>query len=214
MRKHLIICLMIILLMMSLFATTYAWFTFIQRRSVATLTASELKFEVLINQDTYQGLFDIDNLVFIDYEDDFILNHSGLLDEMASIIRLDIKLDQKSPVSFYNIELESSDDALIYILLFEGIDAEQDSDDAISFHELILTIIDPHSTKNEQRLAINQYNQSILDYVASLTIYPLDNMTIKIALWGDYNSLNDPVEYHSFIAQFKITIRAQSNVGG
>ena len=214
MRKHLVITLLIFSLLISLFTTTYAWFTFIQRRSVATLTASELKFEVLVNQHDYQGLLQLDHLVFIDYEDDLIHNQSGLFNRLATTLRMEFKLDHQSPLSCVEIELAILEPAILYIIIFDGINIEDETFTSISYQELILTLIDPNLEKSKQRLALDDYNQSVLDYIASLTIYPSDVITITIALWGDYNALVDPSNYHDFTAQILLNIRAKSKVGG
>ena len=80
MKKYMLITLSILLLTGSLFSVSFAWFTYVQRKSVASFDSNEILVDLEVNDTIVIDNYVLGDLAFIDYQNDFIDNQYLLLD--------------------------------------------------------------------------------------------------------------------------------------
>jgi len=97
MRKLLIVTL-IIFATLSTALITHAWFTYVQRKSIARFVSNEIVVETRANDELILDQFDLDELAYIDFENDLMNDLSNVFDEMATSIDIDIILSSNSPL--------------------------------------------------------------------------------------------------------------------
>ena len=78
-----------LIIVLSVVGISYAWFTYLETKSLASFTAGEIDLELRANKQIVIDNYDLSDLAFIDYEEDLVLDTSGSFDDMASVLRLD-----------------------------------------------------------------------------------------------------------------------------
>ncbi len=196
-----------ILIIVFVSSSTYAWLTYVQRKSLASLETHEISVILHADQTTVINQIILDDLAFIDYEKDLINNETNSLDLMASTWIIKLETSEDSPLTKNHLIFEQDAPGLIYILIYLGFNGENEGSEQ-TLHDLISSVIDGTTTKEAQLLAIENYNQSVLDAIDTLVFFPGDYVELQIAAWGDYDDLVDQANYLE--ASFNISLVVQS----
>jgi hypothetical protein len=207
MKKYIISILTILLLLTSITSVTYAWFTYVERKSLASIEAGVLSVSVEHNNDTIYGTIEIEDLAFLDYENEFLTNDDDMTNIMASVQRYDIVLDDESPQALIDVTIDESslDNGLIYLFIFEGIDADENSL-TTDYYSIIDSIVSGYTTKADQLQAIKDYNEQALDLIPTLQVDAESAITFQIISWGDYDSLDNQSEYLDIVFSLNLEI--------
>lgn len=206
MRRYAITILSILLLITSIVSVTYAWFTYVEQKSLAQFDAGVLSISLYKDQQTATTQIAFDDLAFIDYQNDFINQQDHMLNIMASSHRFDIVLDDQSPLTKLQITLdEPSENGLIYIIILEGLNIGS-TPITSDYETYINQVISGIQTKEDQLNAISVQNQAVLDQISSYTLSQDDQLTFQVVAWGDYDGLDDPSTY------LDITFNMQLNI--
>lgn len=214
MRKHIIIALSIFLIIVSITSISYAWFTYVHRKSLAQFVSNEIDIIAEINESLVIDQITLDTMPYIDYQNDLILNESGMLNEMASTIEIVIRVPNGSPLSKHKIQFEDlSASSLIYLIVYDGINKEEPYTFKKTYHEEISVIIAGLTTKQEQLNAINLHNQQVLDDIYQVLTKSDDTLFIQIAIWGDYDEVIDQANYLNQVYNFRLVIDSVSSKG-
>lgn len=207
MKKYILVVLSILLLTGSVFSVSFAWFTYVMRKSLATFTSNEILIELQANDALFIDHFMINDLAFIDFQNDLIDDQFELFDSLASSIIINIELSTESPLINHQIQIQNLNvQGLLFIVVYEGLDVSPDHEFESGYHVLLMNILNGYSTKEEMISALDAYNQSVLDVISNLLIYPGNVLTIQIAVWGDYDSLEDKEEYLNQLYQLDFSI--------
>jgi len=171
-----------------------------------------------------------DDLAYIHYADDFILDKYGMLDAMASELKVKISFDNNFPTRV-KVKLPKFEDleGLCYIVIDDttdtidlpmnlvvegGILKKQyvNTDDSLSdLTDVVdLSTLSETSTNADFRTVINTYNQTKLqslytDDANSLT--GAQTMNFRILVWGDYYSLSDASTY--LTKEYELDVKAK-----
>lgn len=210
MRRYSI--LLIILAISMVVSSTFAWLTYVQRKSLAAFETHEILITLEANDTQVINLISQDNLAFIDYEKDFVTDEFDALNVMASVLMIKMQTSSTSPLSKHQLTLTCNQIGLIYLLVYDGIN-DLVTPPIETYDLLVNSIISSYSTKAEQLLAISNYNQNILDYIYSLTFSPNDFIRFQIVVWGDYDALEVQSTYLQSTFDFVLTIESVNSKG-
>ena len=209
MKKYIIVILSVLLLTGSLFSVSFAWFTYIKRKSVATFVSNEILVDLEVNDAIFIDDYVLSDLAFVDFQNDFIEDQYGLIDSLASSIIINIELSNSSPLSRHFIQIqELSTEGLLLLIMYEGLDLTSEHVFESSYHALLMTILSEYATKQEMIDALELYNSSVLEGLSTILVYPGSVMTIQIAVWGDYDGLIEKDGYLSDTYRLDLTIES------
>ncbi len=197
MKKLYVSIIVILLIISSIASVTYAWFTYVERKSLATFEAGELSIKMRADDAQLDYHITIDDLAFIDFENELILDKYNTFNHMATQVKVDIIADQDAPLSRHLVSIDQSQliDGLIYIIIYEGMNNEDTEPLTSDYHTYISQIIDGYSTKEDQLNAISLHNQEVIELMYQEVLKPNDKITFQIVLWGDYDQLETPDQY-------------------
>ena len=207
MRKLLIVTL-IIFATLSTALITHAWFTYVQRKSIARFVSNEIVVETRANDELILDQLDLDELAYIDFENDLMNNLSNVFDEMATSIDIDIILSSNSPLSRHIITVDVNHDAIIMLIVYEGMNLGSLHEKNTSYYSLIQTIYSPLTERVDIMDAIHSYNQSILHNIKNTTVFPGDKLSFQLVFWVDYDLIEYPENYLDY--EFSMTVRINS----
>jgi len=196
MKKYITSILIIALLLASITSVTYAWFTYVEKKSLATFEAGVLSVQLYADQFHVTEDIQLDDLAFIDYQNDFVNNQNDSLNYMASSHRLDILLDEQSPMAkaYVTFTIPEGQEGLIYLVIYEGLNIGENAITS-DYYAIVSSIISGYSTKAEQLAAVDAYNQNVIDNIASQEFSVSDQLTFQLVVWGDYDALSSPETY-------------------
>ncbi len=214
MKKYILSILVILLLITSITSVTYAWFTYVHKKSLATFEAGFLGISLFKDEVEVAEDIVFDDIVFIDYQDDFINNEDGLLNQIASTHRFDLELHEDSPQSKVYLSLsEVNTDGLIYIIIYEGLNLSLTDEITTDYALLINSIIAGYNTKEEQMAAINLYNYNVSQSISQQVFSADDKLTYQIVAWGDYDALDDQAAYMDTVFELTLSITVINSKG-
>ncbi len=209
MRK-LIIVLLILLTTVSTALITHAWFTYVQRKSLATFVSNEILVDMKANDELILDQFILNELAYIDFEDDLVSDLSNVFDEMATSIEIDVVLSSNSPLTRHLINVDVSHDAMIMLVVYEGINLDINHQKNTAYHLLLQTIYSPLTTKVDIMNAIDLYNASVLNDISNITIFPGDELSFQLVFWVDYDLIEIPANYLEYTFSMTVTIGSVS----
>ncbi len=210
--KHLTVVMLTILIITVASTATYAWLTYVQIKSLSTVETHEISIILHADEDQVFDQIQLENLAFIDYEKDLIQNETNTFDTMASTWILTLGTSEESPLTKSHLAFEQNEPGLIYLLIYYSWNGEIVLQ-ADTLFDLITTIIDGYETKEEQLNAISAYNQSVLDLIDLIVFFPTDYVQIKVAAWGDYDSLTEPSNYLNATFNLSFTVESVNSKG-
>ncbi len=215
MKKLLLISLSISILVLSVIGISYAWFTYLETKSVASFTAGEIDLQLRMNQQIILNDFTLSELAFIDYDADLIHDELSTFDEMAATIRLDFVASEKSVLIKNRIQLiENIDrDSIIYLVIFEGVNLGLEADLTNQYHALFQSIISGHETKEAQLHAIKTYNLDVLSHIETIILSHGESLTLQLVFYGDYEALIEGESYLDYQFPFTFVVDTVNSKG-
>ncbi|MCF7930926.1 MAG: hypothetical protein K9L02_05415 [Acholeplasmataceae bacterium] len=212
MRRLGIIIVLVILTFSIIISSTYAWLTYVQKKGFVGVETHEISLVLDVNSSEVTESLVIDDLAFIDYQNDFVANTSGMLNQMASSWLIKLTASNTSPLAKHQVTLDLNHNGLIYLLIYEGMNGELSS--YISEYNLLVDlIISGYATKEEQLNAIDVHNQLVLDEIYSQEFRPLDYVEFQIVIWGDYDALDPEISYLDVSFEFSLSIQSVNSKG-
>jgi hypothetical protein len=180
----------------------YGWFTYVQRKSISTFTSNDIETILYMNDDLATQTMMLENLAFIDFEDDLIQDKHKALNDVAEVVDFEMILSSSSPLSRSLITFDILDPShpLIYLIITD--------ETVVDYHEYLMSIIDPLETKTNILTQIETHNQMILTSLNEYIMLPGETKQIRFVIWGDYEALDEPKDiktYQTMLSiQFKI----------
>lgn len=208
MRKLSIIIMLIVSIFTLIAGVTYAWFTYVEQKSLASFEAGVLSIVSTINDAPFTETYEITDIAYIDFDIDVINDTYQTFDYMASSNMIEIALDPQSPLANHNIQISepNGQEGLLILIINEGLNLASGAPITFNYHDLIETITTGLSTPSEMRTAIDAYNQSVLDDIYLTVMGPSDTLFLQVVVWGDYNELSDPSGYLDLTYTITVTI--------
>jgi len=170
------------------------------------------------------------DLVYIHYIDDFITNKYGLLDKVASQIKVDIAINNDFNTRVKIMLPELTDlEGLVYLVI-DDTDATKDleiklqilngklqygylADGATSVTSwtdlLDISSLNASSNNETFRTLINNYNKEKLVNLYEDNKYKTGNMNFRVLLWGDYYSLSNTNKSQYLDRSYQFTLTAK-----
>lgn len=197
MRKIWIIIILIVATLTLVGSVTFAWFTYVERKSLATFEAGVLAIESTINDQVFSESYEITDIAYVDFDKDVIDDIYNTFDAMASSNVIQITLDPQSPLAVHQITISEpiGQEGLLILIINEGLNLEPEDPITSNYHDLIETITAGSHSTEDMRLAIEAYNQTVLDDIYQTVMNTSDTLYLQVAIWGDYNELTDPSNY-------------------
>ena len=192
-KRSLIPSILIVLSLMMLLPTSvFAWFSFQNNVTLVNLETSQM--DVSIEVDENQSVQVIsqtittDTLTYIDFNKDIVLNTSGALNHIASSIGITLSNSEDSITVKNRINLDTlNEQALIYLVVVEGKNIEENHEYIRDYYNYIQTIISSGSTLEQQRNLIDSHNQNMLQYIESVSLFASETLTFQLVFWADYD---------------------------
>lgn len=151
-----------------------------------------------------------DDLAYIHYTNDVILNKYNLLGTMASVIKVDISFNN----NFYTrvkVQVPSDTYGLLYLVIDDSEETTNkevefkvenktlysgfiEADGNVASWIEVITGLEENLTNDELRVLVNNYNTSKLSELYENELFnPNDAKTFKfrVLIWGDYYDLTD-----------------------
>ncbi len=202
MKKYILIIAICLGLMTMMMTMVYGWFTYVQRKSISTFTSNDIETILYMNDDLATQTMMLENLAFIDFEDDLIQDKHKALNDVAEVVDFEMILSSSSPLSRSLITFDILDPShpLIYLIITD--------ETVVDYHEYLISIIDPLETKTNILTQIETHNQMILTSLNEYIMLPGETKQIRFVIWGDYEALDEPKDiktYQTMLSiQFKI----------
>lgn len=209
--KKLYVSIILVLLIVSLIAsTTYAWFTYVERKSLATFEAGELSITMEADDEDLAFNIMIEDLAFIDFQNEVVEDKYETFNHMATFTKIDIISNIDSPLSRQHITIDETNliPGLMYVIIYEGMNLDESAILTTDYHTYISQIINGYTTKEDQVLAINTHNQLVIEDIFDEILRPEDQITFQIVMWGDYDALTNPETYLE--TSFMLTLNVES----
>ncbi len=196
--KKLYVSMIVIMLIISTIASvSYAWFTYVERKSLATFESGLLSIDLKADNQMMDFDVNLEDIAFIDYQNEVVLDKYDTFNYMATSIRFDIIANEDSPLSRHLVTIDESilDDGLLYVIIYEGVNLGTATPLTADYHTYISDIITGYPDKASQVQAIYNHNQLMIETMHDLVLHPQDQMTFQIVFWGDYDALANPETY-------------------
>ncbi|AUD64710.1 hypothetical protein BK011_03090 [Tenericutes bacterium MZ-XQ] len=215
MKKIYVSMIVILLIVSTIISISYAWFTYVERKSLASFEAGELSIDLKANDLMFDFDITLQDIVFIDYENDLILDKYDTFNHLASSVKIDILSNEDSPLSRHLITIDESilDDGLLYVIIYEGVNLDDTYTLISDYHTYIANVIAGYSDKASQLQAISDHNALMIETMHDTVMKPLDQMTFQIVFWGDYNELQNPETYLEQIFEINLLIESINHQG-
>lgn len=203
------IMIMLILVLLTLASSTYAWFTYVQRKSLVSFISNDILYQFHINDEPVIENMLIDDLVYVDYEDDILNNQSLELETVSSFRTFEIILSASAPYVQVELDIQGLNQIGLIAILVESSDLA-----SFDLHAYLLTIIDPLESKEVQMASIHTHNQVILDLMNQMILSPGENLVFHIYLLGDYDEVSQIGDYLLHTYDIQITLGLSTHLGG
>ncbi|MBU1093887.1 MAG: hypothetical protein KKH01_05445 [Firmicutes bacterium] len=212
MRRLGIVITLVILALVAIISSTYAWLTYVQQKGFVGVETHEMTIIVDVNEYLDIQSLSLDDLAFIDYENDFVLDQTNTLNLMASSWLIKLESSNTSPLAKHKITLDGQLNGLIYLLIYEGMNGEP-TEISYAYDDLVQLIISGYVTKEEQLGAISAHNQLVLDEIYKQVFAPGDYVLFQIVIWGDYDELSLDDSYLDVSFEFVLYIESVNSKG-
>jgi hypothetical protein len=192
MKKYILIIVIGLVLMTMMMTIVYGWFTYVQRKSISTFTFNEIETILYMNDDLATQTMALENLAFIDFEEDLILDQHNALNDVAEVIHFEMILSSSSPLSRSLITFDILDGShpLIYLIVID--------ETVVDYHDYLLSIIDPQDTKTNILSQIETHNQMMINTLNDYIMLPGETKHIRFVIWGDYEALDEPKDIKTY----------------
>ena len=126
MKKIYVSIILILVIISTIISVSYAWFTYVERKSLATFEAGVLEISLEANDDMFIYDLAYDDLAFIDFESEVVLDQYQTLNHMASSIKVDLITDPDAPLSRHKITIDETNliPGLIYVIVYDGVNVD------------------------------------------------------------------------------------------
>ncbi|MFU8792874.1 MAG: hypothetical protein ACNA7K_02515 [Acholeplasmataceae bacterium] len=167
--------------------TVYAWVVYVEKKAFATFEMGDISITIQADGQPIMASVNLDDLAYVDFNNDFILDNTQTLDHMASSVRLSFVVDRQSIAVKNLITMTGENPGLLYIIVIEGINVAPGTPPFTAYHSIIESVTSGLLTKAEQLDAIEAYNAQMLQTIFETHLFAGDKLCIQFVFWGDYD---------------------------
>jgi hypothetical protein len=202
-KDQLYSALFILLLLIVLPFTLFAWTTYLKHKNFGIYTSGEIIIETRVGEQLIGNLL-IDNLTYIDLTYDFVNDTSKTLDVIATSFMITVIVDEDSIPVKQEIAVDLNDhNDLLYLIIYEGLNVEnfttnyKDYIDGlnINYDEELSTI----ENEEQVRTIVSYHNQNVIEEIANTVVEPGESIAFQIVFWGDYNQFEEDPDLFQII---------------
>jgi hypothetical protein len=186
----------------------FGWLVFNKNKSMAEFFNGEIIIETQVN-----GIYDLDELplrdiAYVDFVQDVLWDSSGALNNMASVISVQIingiySTDVKNLIQL----TETTGNGLLYMIVYEGKNIPSGSiGSPLDYHSLLQTIFAGESNPTNARALLTAHNETVIQTMATEKLEGNEWMSFQIVSWGDYDVLTNPLSYLFYTYEFDLSI--------
>lgn len=217
-KRNITFAIIIIILAITLIPiTVYAWISYTDSVALVTTQSGFIEVEV---KTTQYGLaieeveIAANSLTYVDFTKDIAQDRSKSLDLIATSIKVEVKNTEGSFSVKNKINLAGlNTPGLIYILIYEGKNIDENHFYETNYFTYITNILDGETNEVAQRALITSANQSLITDMSDVVLEELETLTFQIVIWGDYNKLVTPATYLEKVFSFNIEIESIQSDG-
>lgn len=167
--------------------TVYAWVVYVEKKAFATFEMGDISIVIQADGQPISAAVNVDDLSYIDFQNDFINDDTLTLNHMASSMRLSLVVDSQSLPVKNLITVTGINPGLLYMIVIEGVNIAPGTPPFTDYHSIITTVTGGLMTKAEQVAAIDAYNALVLQTIFNTHLYANDKLCIQFVFWGDYD---------------------------
>lgn len=188
MKKWMLISILI-MAVVALSSVSYAWFTYVQRKSMVKLTANEIEATLFLNDDILSTTIDLNGLSYISFEEEVMLSDtSDGFNESGLNYLVKINVSDESPLIKTMIELNSNDPELIILWIDEGL-YDENFQEELDYLSYLKTIGVGSSTKEDFLQSLSLHNSEVLNTLKTMELKPGSTYVLQLIMWLDYDQL-------------------------
>ena len=190
----------------------FAWMVFVGRKPLASFESGEIVVTARINGNETLETFNLTSLCFIDFQNDVVLNGTNTLNKSATVFTVRIiNGEQSAPVKNTILLYEEfNKKGLLFLIIYDGKNIVNGN---VDYFANFQSIIGLETTEEIQRNLIENYNNETLNTIQQERLEPGEYLFFRVAIWGDYNQLDNPQNYLNETFSLKLKINSQQ-VGG
>lgn len=209
MKKKMIVSLFILLLI-TVASSTFAWFTYVQRKSLVKLTSHEIEATLYLNDEILSTEMTLDGLSYISFEQEVMMSSSSDgFNEAGLNYLVKLNVSKNSPIIKAMLTLTHNHPELIILWIDEGLYDEGfvPEDDYLSYLKILG---DQAIDKAGFIIAINEHNQNVLNHLKTIELKPESTYIMQLVIWADYDMLIDQIDYLERIYQLELSFEMVS----
>jgi len=216
MKKYMISLMLIITLISILTSVTYAWFTYVERKSLATFEAGDITITTQINDTLVVNEFNLGTLAYFDYEKDLVSDQYQVFNHMVTRVTVHIKNGSKSPLTKHQLEILDTDnpEGMLYFIIYEGLNVEA-SLMTIDYYQVFSSLMSGSQSYEALKTEIDTYNQNVLEIMGQTTTTNDDTLVFQIICFGVYDIVSSQENYLNQVYSLSLiinTINAKGQV--
>ena len=216
-KAYLSVIMLILSMILLIVSLVFAWMAFVGKKPLASFHTAELSFIAKVNKSDQTELVQINSLVYVDFYNDVVLNRSGSLNKLASVISVQIINGENSlPIkTTFQIVEELNKMGLLMMVVYEGKNLNENQiGSTFDYYNRFKNIIGLETNPDTQRDLITSYNESTINSIKQVQLNVGEWLSFKVALWGDYEKVVNKESYLAETYTLKISMTAnQANRG-
>jgi len=194
MKKWMIVSLFVMAIVM-VSSVSYAWFTYVQRKSLVQLTSHDIQVSLMLGQDIIGSSLVIDGLSYVDFEEEVMNNEvSDGFNEVGLNYTIYLNVSSLSPLVKVWMSFTHEHPELIILLIDEGI-VESGHVSVSDYHSYLRSIGSQAVSKEAFLDSIEAHNQIVLDHLKQMVLKPGTQYQMQMIIWADYQRLAPGDDY-------------------
>lgn len=172
----------IVMFLLLLPATVFAWFVFYRSLPIVTVETGEISVNSNLFGNALINGVKLENLMYVDYDDDIVANKTGTLNVIASsvFVRVIVGEDSIPVTTDISFVFPIDQPSLHYLIIFEGVNILP-VDYTTDYYSIILGMTPVGG--------LSQYNIETINTISETVLMPDDELIIQVVFWGDISAV-------------------------
>lgn len=212
MKRWMIISLLV-LGIIAVSSISYAWFTYVQRKSLVSFVSHEMTVDLKLSDQPFSTSMHVKGLTYVSMEKEVFSDEiSDGFNEvgMKHVIRFHVPVS--SPSLKVNMTITQPDQHVFYLLIDEGYEQDPllwEHD----YHAILRSIYQHGDTHQLFKDRLSAYNQSIVSHLKTLELKPGETYVMQWIIWVDMDELPEQQIDPSIEYSLLITFHTMSGKG-
>lgn len=212
MKKWMITSLLV-LSIIAFTSLTYAWFTYVQRKSLVLLSSHEIEAFLSLNDQQVTTELDLKGLSYVSFEQEFLLASSSEgFNEVGLNFLVKIDVTEDSPILKVMLHLSNAYPELILLWIDEGWMNEVD-DLVYDYHSYLKNLSGDITDKDIFLEMIRTHNQNVLQSLSTKRLKSGSSYMLQLVIWADFDQLNEEEQDLSKVYSLTLDFKMISGKG-